>query len=175
MIQMLCRRRRSGRRSTTGNTGMIDTTELVKEIQEMREDGFLSDALVRFACRTLKEGDERFDWVGAYLLKDSELWLHNYLGPRTEVAKIELGTGVAGVAAAEKANKIVPHVEDVADYETPGPGASSELVVVIKAGDDLFGLLDVNSMEPEAFNEDDEKALSMVADKLAEQFMAEKR
>jgi putative methionine-R-sulfoxide reductase with GAF domain len=156
---------------------MIDTTELLKEIQEMREDGFLSDALVRFACRTLKEGDERFDWVGAYLLneKDNELWLHNYLGPRTEIAKIQLGTGVAGVAAAEKANKNVPHIEEIDDYESPGPSASSELVVVIKAGDDFFGLLDLNSMEPEAFTDDDEKALSMVADKLAEQFMAEKR
>ena len=177
MIELLCRRRRSGRRSTTGNTGMIDTTELLKEIQEMREDGFLSDALVRFACRTLKEGDERFDWVGAYLFnqKDDELWLHNYLGPRTEVAKIQVGAGVAGVAAAEKANRNVPHVDEVDEYETPGPGASSELVVVIKAGDDLFGVLDISSMEPEAFTDEDETAISMVAEKLAEQFMAEKR
>lgn len=156
---------------------MIDTTELVKEIQEMREDGFLSDALVRFAVRTLKEGDERFDWVGAYFLnaKDNELWLHNYLGPRTEVAKIQPGSGVAGVAAAEKANKNVPHVDEMVDYEAPGPNTASELAVVIRAGDDLFGVLDIASMEPEAFNADDETAISMVADKLAEQFMAERR
>lgn len=156
---------------------MIDTTDLVKEIQEMREDGFLSDALVRFAARTLKEGDERFDWVGAYLYseKEDDLWLHNYLGPRTEIAKINLGEGVAGVAAAERANKYVPHVDEMTDYDPPGPNTASELVVVIRAGDDFFGVLDVASMEPEAFSEDDERALSLVADKLAEQFMAEKR
>jgi putative methionine-R-sulfoxide reductase with GAF domain len=156
---------------------MIDTTELVKEIQEMREDGFLSDALVRFAVRTLMEGDERFDWVGAYFFneKDNELWLHNYLGPRTEVAKIQPGAGVAGVAAAEKANRNVPHVDEMTDYEAPGPNTASELAVVIRAGDDLFGVLDIASMEPEAFNEEDEKAVSLVADKLAEQFMAERR
>ena len=156
---------------------MIDTTELVKEIQEMREDGFLSDALVRFAVRTLKEGDERFDWVGAYFFneKDNELWLHNYLGPRTEVAKIQPGAGVAGVAAAEKVNRNVPHVDEMTDYEAPGPNTASELAVVIRAGDDLFGVLDIASMEPEAFNEEDEKAVSLVADKLAEQFMAERR
>jgi putative methionine-R-sulfoxide reductase with GAF domain len=156
---------------------MIDTTELVKEIQEMREDGFLSDALVRFAVRTLKEGDERFDWVGAYFFneKDNELWLHNYLGPRTEVAKIQPGAGVAGVAAAEKANRNVPHVDEMTDYEAPGPNTASELAVVIRAGDDLFAVLDIASMEPEAFNEEDEKAVSLVADKLAEQFMAERR
>lgn len=160
-----------------GKTGMIDTNELVKEIQEMREDGFLSDALVRFACRTLKEGDERFDWVGAYLLKesDNELWLHNYLGPRTEVSKIPVGEGVAGAAVAEKAHKNVPHVEEIADYESPAPNASSELAMLIRAGDDLFGVLDISSMEPEAFTEDDMTAISLVADKLAEQFMAERR
>ncbi len=156
---------------------MFDTTELLKEIQEMREDGFLSDALVRFAARTLKEGDERFDWVGAYLLKeeDNELWLHNYLGPRTEVSKIPVGEGVAGVAAAEKANKNVPHVDEMEDYEAPGPNTASELVVVIRAGDELFGVLDLSSMEPEAFADEDEAAISMVADKLAEQFVAERR
>ena len=156
---------------------MIDTTELVKEIQEMREDGFLSDALVRFAVRTLKEGDERFDWVGAYFFneKDNELWLHNYMGPRTEVAKIQPGEGVAGVAAAEKATKNVPHVDEMEDYEAPGPNTASELAVIIRAGDALFGVLDVASMEPEAFNADDEVAITLVADKLAEQFMAERR
>jgi len=156
---------------------MIDTTELVKEIQEMREDGFLSDALVRFAVRTLQESDERFDWVGAYFFneKDNELWLHNYLGPRTEVAKIQPGEGVAGVAASEKANKNVLHIEEIEGYEPPGPNTSSELAVVIRAGDDLFGVLDLASMEPEAFSDDDETAITLVAEKLAEQFMAERR
>lgn len=156
---------------------MFDTTELVKEIQEMREDGFLTDALVRFAARTLKEGDERVDWVGAYLFsqKDNELWLHNYLGPRTEVAKIKLGEGVAGVAAEEKASQCVAHVDEMKDYEAPGPNTASELAVVIRAGDDLFGVLDLASMEPEAFTQEDVNAVTMVADKLAEQFMAERR
>jgi len=156
---------------------MFDTAELVKEIQEMREDGYLSDALVRFAARTLKEGDERFDWVGAYLYneKDNELWLHNYVGARTEVAKIPMGEGVAGKAAAEKTTQIVSHVEEIEGYEAPGPNAASELVIVIKAGDELFGVLDFNSMEPDAFGEEDVEAISMVTEKLAEQFMAERR
>jgi GAF domain-containing protein len=156
---------------------MFDTTEMVKEIQEMREDGYLSDALVRYAARSLKEGDERFDWVGAYLFneKDNELWLHNYVGPRTEVAKIPVGEGVAGKAAEEKKTRIEPHLEEIEGYEPPGPNSSSELVVVIKAGDDFFGVLDINSMEPEAFGEEDVTAIAMVADKLAEQFMAERR
>ncbi len=156
---------------------MIETTELLKEIQEMREDGYLTDALLRFVGRTLNEGDERVDWVAAYLFnaKENELWLHNYLGPRTEVAKIPVGDGVIGKALAEKANVNVPHVDEMEGYEPPAPNASSELAVVIKAGDEVFGVLDFASMEPEAFDDDDVAAVAMVADKLAEQFVAEQR
>jgi len=156
---------------------MIDTTELLKEIQEMREDGYLTDALLRFAARTMSEGDERVDWVGAYLFKgeDNELWLHNYLGPRTEVAKILSGEGVAGKALAEKSHQNVLHVEEIEGYESPAPNASSEMAVVIKAGDEVFGVLDLGSMEPEAFTDEDVSAIAMVADKLAEQFVAEQR
>ena len=58
---------------------MIDSTELVKELQEMRDEGYLSDALLRYAVRNVKELDDRFDWVGGFLLnkEDAELWLHN--------------------------------------------------------------------------------------------------
>ena len=74
-----------------------------------------------------------------------------------------------------------PIETDIDSVVAPVPGCGhpgypgSELAVVIRAGDDLFGVLDIASMEPEAFNEEDEKAVSLVADKLAEQFMAERR
>lgn len=156
---------------------MIDTKSLVKELQEMREDGYLTDALLRFSVRSLKEGDERCDWVAAYLFNasENELWLHNYVGPRTEISKIPAGEGAAGKAVAQKDHVNLPHVEEEEGYEPPAPNASSEMVVVIKAGDEVFGVLDVSSMEPEAFEDEDVAALSMVAEKLAEQLVAERR
>ena len=156
---------------------MLDASQLVKEIQEMRDDGFLSDALLRHAVRQIKEGDDRFDWVGAYLLnaEEEELWLHNYVGFRTEISKIPLGEGVCGSAAAEGVNKNVPDVSVVDGYIEGDPGVSSEMVILIRAGDELFGELNLDSMEPDAFNDEDEAALMAVADKLAEQFVAERR
>ena len=47
--------------------------------------------------------------------------------------------------------------------------------MVIKAGDEVFGVLDLGSMEPEAFTDEDVSAIAMVADKLAEQFVADQR
>jgi GAF domain-containing protein len=156
---------------------MLNTTDVVKDIQEMRDEGFLSDALLRFAVRKIEEADERFDWVGCFLVTEegNELWLHNYVGPRTEHAKIAFGEGVVGTAAAQKANQNVPDVSAIDNYIEDHSRTSSELVVLIRAGDDVFGMIDIDSFEGDAFNEDDEVALGLVADKLAEQIMSERR
>ena len=156
---------------------MIDTTELVKELQEMRDEGYLSDALLRYSVRHVKELDDRFDWVGGFLLdgEGNELWLHNYVGPRTEHSKIPVGEGVTGKAVAEKANQTVPDVSQISYYIVDNPGMASELVVLIRAGDEIYGVIDVDSMEPNAFTAEDEEAIALVADKLAEQLAAERR
>jgi putative methionine-R-sulfoxide reductase with GAF domain len=76
---------------------------------------------------------------------------------------------------AEKANQIVPDVSQLDNYVMDNPDVSSEMVVLIRAGDDVFGLIDIDSMEPDAFSPDDEQAILLVADKLAEQMVAERR
>ncbi len=156
---------------------MLDTTKLVSELQEMREDGYRSDALLRYAVRTLKGADDRLDWVGVYLLDNEgkELWLHNYLGPRTEHAKIPVGQGVCGTAVAEKRNINVHDASEFKAFLADNPSISSELVVLIQAGDQVFGVLNLESMEPAAFSDADEASLRPVADKLAEQLASEKR
>ena len=156
---------------------MVDSKELVKELQGMRDDGHLSDALMRRAVRRIASSDKRSSWVGIYLLNQegNELWLHNYVGSPTEHAKIPVGTGVCGTAVAEKKNINVPDVRKFENYLTCNPDVQSELVVLIRAGDIVFGEIDLDSEEPKAFKADDEAAVQAVADKLAEQLMAERR
>ncbi len=156
---------------------MVEAGKLVKELQEMRDDGHLSDALLRYAVRSIAKADERYSWVGVYLLKEEEqeLWLHNYVGEPTEHAKIPVGTGVCGRAIAERTNLNIPDVSVEEGYLACSPDVQSELVVLIRAGDDIFGQIDVDSEEAAAFTEDDEIALIGVADKLAEQLAAERR
>ena len=69
---------------------MVDSKELVKELQVMRDDGHLSDALLRRAVRKIAASDKKISWTGVYLLnaEGNELWLHNYVGSPTEHAKI---------------------------------------------------------------------------------------
>jgi len=155
---------------------MVEAGKLIKELQEMRDDGHLSDALLRYAVRSIAKADDRYNWVGVYLLgADGELWLHNYVGEPTEHAKIPVGTGVCGRAVAERRNLNIPDVSKETNYLACSPEVESELVVLIRAGDDIYGQIDIDSETRAAFSEDDEITLVGIADKLAEQIAAEKR
>lgn len=155
---------------------MLDSAALIKDLQQMRDEGHLSDALLRAAVRSIEKSDDRFDWVGVYLLGgEDELWLHNYVGEPTEHAKIPVGTGVCGRAIQERTNLNVPDVSVEENYLACSPDVQSELVVLIRAGDDIYGQLDIDSEEKGAFTEEDEIALIGIADKLAEQLAAERR
>jgi L-methionine (R)-S-oxide reductase len=156
---------------------MLEVNELVGELQTLRDDGFLSDALLRRAVKGIGEADERFDWVGVYLLNTEEnvLWLHNYVGKPTTHAKIPVGEGICGTAVATGENVNVPDVSAVEHYIACDPRVKSEMVVLIRAGEDIYGQIDLDSRTAAAFTEDDDTAVQMVADKLAEQLAAERR
>jgi GAF domain-containing protein len=155
---------------------MLDAGKVIKDLQVMRDDGHLSDALMRHAVRSIEASDDRYNWVGVYLMGDGdELWLHNYIGEPTEHAKIPVGTGVCGRAVAERRNLNIPDVSKEENYLACAPEVQSELVILIRAGDQIFGQIDIDSEDRAAFNEEDEIGLISIADKLAEQLAAERR
>jgi GAF domain-containing protein len=156
---------------------MLSAKDIVKDLQEMRDQGYLSDALLRKAVKGISGADERFDWVGAFLLREGgeTLWLHNYVGAAAEHAEIPITQGVCGTAIREKANQNVPDVSTVENYLACSPDVRSEMVVLIRAGSEIFGEIDIDSEQLSAFTEEDEAAVQAVADKLAEQLVAERR
>ena len=155
----------------------MKANELVQDLQGLRDEGFLSDALLRKAVKGIAEADDRFDWVGVYLLNEEakELWLHNYVGRPTMHPKIQVGEGICGTAVVQRENLNVPDVKAVDNYIACDPLVKSELVVLIRAGDEIFGQIDVDSRTAAAFTDDDAEAISTVTDKLAEQMVAERR
>ena len=46
---------------------MIDATKMVKKVQEMRDDGYLSDAILREMVKQIRATDSDFNFVGVYL------------------------------------------------------------------------------------------------------------
>jgi L-methionine (R)-S-oxide reductase len=156
---------------------MVEAGKLIKRIQEMRDEGYLSDAILRETVKQIKASDVDYNFVGVYLLNPDEqmLWLHNYVGTPTEHARIEVGQGVCGTAVAEKQNQNIGDVTQVENYLACSPKTKSELVVLIRAGDEIFGQIDVDARSKEAFSKADQETVELVADKLSEVFMAERR
>ena len=155
---------------------MIDGEKIVAELQEMRMGGYLADAIMRESVNRLKAADPRYNFVGIYMLnkEKDELWLHNYSGEPTDHARIPVGQGVCGTAVAERANQNVADVTKVGNYLSCSPRTKSELVVLIQSADEIFGQIDIDAKELNAFSAEDQQAIEAIAAKLAEIIVKEK-
>jgi L-methionine (R)-S-oxide reductase len=156
---------------------MIDGAKIARRIQEMRSEGYMSDAMLREAVKHIKASDSRYNFVGIYMLnpETDELWLHNYLGEPTDHARIPVGRGVCGTAVAEKKNQNVPDVTQVGNYLSCSPRTKSELVVLIFAGDQIVGQIDIDAKEINAFSKDVQTGIEVIAEKLGEMIERERR
>lgn len=156
---------------------MIDGAKIARRMQEMRTQGYLSDAMLREAVKRIKASDPRYNFVGVYMLnaQDNSLWLHNYLGEPTDHARIPVGRGVCGTAVAEKKNQNVPDVTQVGNYLSCSPRTKSELVVLIYANNEIVGQIDIDAREVNAFSNEDQTGIEVIADKLGELIERERR
>ena len=156
---------------------MVDAGQMVKKIQEMRDEGYLSDAILRETVKQIKASESSYNFVGVYLFnpEENELWLHNYMGDGTEHAKIPVGMGVCGTAVAEKKNQNVGDVTAIDNYLACSPRTKSELVVLIRAGDEIFGQVDIDCRQKDGFSKGAQENLELISEKLAEVFVAERR
>jgi len=108
--------------------------------------------------------------VGIYLIEGDTLVLNNYIGKPTDHTRIRVGQGVCGTAVAERANQIIGDVRELDNYLACSLETRSEIVVLIRRGDNIFGQIDIDSDRVEAFTEEDESLLNRVADLLAQRF-----
>ena len=87
-----------------------------------------------------------------------------------EVSKGELrldGTGL--VPRAFRLGKVVniPDVRSEPDYVANWKDARSELAIPLKLGEEIIGVIDVQSAEPNAFNQDDVRLMGIFAERAA--------
>ena len=149
---------------------MLEGTRVVDRLSEARGEGDSRDELLRSAVREMEQAEDHFDWVGIYLLEDGdELVLHNYIGRPTDHDRIPVGRGVCGEAVAEGRDINVPDVRERENYLACSAETRSELVVLIRDSDsgEIHGQVDLDSDDPDAFDERDEREVRVVADWLA--------
>ena len=119
------------------------------------------------AQRTVELLHDRFtyyDWIGIYWVEGSDLVLGPWVGPEaTEHARIPIGTGVCGAAAASGQTEIVPDVDADPRYLACFASTRSEIVVPIFDGGEVIGEIDVDGSDLDAFDEMDARFLEEVA------------
>lgn len=106
---------------------------------------------------------EKYHWVGIYLLKGKELVLEAYVGEPSPHARIPLEKGICGAAVREKRTLNIPDVADDPRYLACSTRTKSELVVPLMAGEKIYGELDLDSHDPNAFAPEDVAFLEEVA------------
>ena len=118
-----------------------------------------SDFIANMAnmCAGLKE-QFGWLWVGFYLVKGNELVLGPFQGP-VACTRIQKGKGVCGTAWAEKRTIIVEDVELFPGHIACSILSKSEIVVPLFGQDDIVGVLDVDSVSLQSFDETDQQYL----------------
>jgi GAF domain-containing protein len=102
------------------------------------------------------------------MLRDDMLDLEAHSGRETEHTRIAVGHGVCGTAVATGTDQNVGDVQGVENYIACNLFTRSELVVLIRRGDEILGQIDIDSDLIDPFTADEEAAVRAVADLLAE-------
>ena len=108
---------------------------------------------------------EQFNWlwVGFYLVKEDELVLGPFQGP-VACTRIKKGKGVCGASWAKSQTLIVPDVEKFPGHIACSSLSRSEIVVPIIRNNKVLGVLDVDSIEPDQYDNIDQDYLEQITE-----------
>ena len=105
----------------------------------------------------------RLNWAGFYLLKGETLVLGPFQG-QPACIRIALGSGACGTAAKTKTTIRIPDVTKFPGHIACDSNSRSEIVVPMLTEDsNLIGVLDIDSPEPDRFDDDDEVGFKAIA------------
>lgn len=103
------------------------------------------------------------NWVGFYFLKDDELLVGPFQG-KPACVRIALGKGVCGTAAVKRESMVVPDVNRFPGHIFCDGDSRSEVVVPLLKGNQLLGVLDIDSPSLARFDADDRTGLETLAE-----------
>ena len=118
------------------------------------------DDALQEAVDVLHDRFDDYSWVGIYLVEGDDLVLGPWKGPEaTEHARIPVGQGTCGAAAATGRTEVVDDVNADSRYLACFPSTRSEIVVPIAYEGRVVGEFDIDSDTVGAFSAQDEALL----------------
>lgn len=140
-----------------------DYDTLAKGIAALTDGETDEVALMATLACELHHADDRFDWTGFYRVTEPELMkIGPYQGGHGCLV-IPFSRGVCGAAARTRETQLVADVEAFPGHIACSTSTRSEIVLPVfnKAGD-VIGVLDIDSNQPDAFDQTDADQLAAI-------------
>lgn len=141
----------------------IEYVETAKTIASLTEGETDAVALMATVVCELHNADTRFDWTGFYRVVAPDLLkIGPYQGGHGCLV-IPFSRGVCGAAARTGEVQLVADVDAFPGHIACASSTRSEIVLPVRdAAGRVIAVLDIDSDEPEAFDESDAKGLARI-------------
>ncbi|HLR62521.1 MAG TPA: GAF domain-containing protein [Lentibacillus sp.] len=138
---------------------------LIKQLTALSEEETDTTAILSNASALLNQFLDDVNWVGFYLWKEGELVLGPFQGLPACI-RIEYGKGVCGTAIKEWKTQLVEDVSAFPGHIACDSASQSEIVVPLSKGNEIYGVLDIDSPFKSRFDETDKIYLEKFAGEL---------
>lgn len=138
---------------------MTDYRALAKQISSVAEAERDYVPLLSNVSALIYETLDRLNWAGFYLMDSGSLLLGPFQG-KVACIRIAAGKGVCGSAVKENRTLRVDDVHTFPGHIACDSASNSEIVIPIRSGGRIVGVLDIDSPEFSRFTEEDEEGLS---------------
>ncbi|WP_130835216.1 GAF domain-containing protein [[Erwinia] mediterraneensis] len=116
----------------------------------------------------LYERLEGVNWAGFYLLTEPDTLVLGPFQGKIACVRIPVGKGVCGTAFAEEKVQRVDDVHAFPGHIACDAASNAEIVIPLKVNGTLVGVLDIDSIVYNRFDNDDEAGLVAITDGLCE-------
>jgi L-methionine (R)-S-oxide reductase len=131
---------------------------LKKQLHALIHDESNQIANLSNASALLNQFLDRINWVGFYLMENGELVLGPFQGLPACV-RIPVGKGVCGTAVSKQETLRVADVHQFPGHIACDAASQSEIVIPLVKGEEVIGVLDIDSPEKDRFDELDQAKL----------------
>ena len=141
----------------------VNYQDLAKTVAALTEGETDEVALMATLACELHHSDDRFDWTGFYRVTEPEvLKIGPYQGGHGCLV-IPFARGVCGAAARTDTVQLVEDVEAFPGHIACSSSTRSEIVLPVRNGvGAVIGVLDIDSDQPDAFDQADVTALTQI-------------
>ena len=136
----------------------VDYDRLAKRLAVLTEGVPYETANLANASALLWQAMPDINWAGFYKIQDGILVLGPFQG-KTACVRIAIGKGVCGTAVAEDQTQLVYDVHQFPGHIACDSASNSEIVVPIRVGGKIWGVLDIDSPFVGRFTDADREGL----------------